>query len=121
MADLAKLYDLEVSDEDSSLTVAAYFARHLKVPPQPGGRLPGGAATLHIRTVEDGAGSRAGLQLGELVDTLVATALARRPALDLSGGPRRLFDRAHGLVAWPRRRSRTDTTDAPPPDRSSGG
>jgi cell volume regulation protein A len=78
VGEIAALYDLELAGE-GTLTVAEYFATHLKVQPQPGVRLPLGNATLVARKIEDGVVTSAGLQLEELVDAFVATALARRP------------------------------------------
>ena len=109
MADLGRLYDLELSDEDRDLTVADFFARHFRAPPQPGARLPVGVATLHVRAVEDGKVTRAGLQLGELVDALVASALARHPDFDPLASFRRLLATARGRLARWRRRNRQPT------------
>jgi cell volume regulation protein A len=75
---ISALYDLELPPEERELTVADYFARHLRTPPQPGSRVPIGGATLVARSVEEGRVARAGLQIAELMDALVASARRRR-------------------------------------------
>ncbi|MFW6077819.1 MAG: potassium/proton antiporter [Hyphomicrobiales bacterium] len=80
IADVAELYDLEVPAEDRDKSVAEFFGAHIRGRPQPGHRLPLGRATLVARQVDDHQVVRAGLQLEELLDTLVASALSQ-PAL----------------------------------------
>jgi potassium/hydrogen antiporter len=80
LTDIAELYDLEVPAEDRDKSVAAYFEAHIRGRPQPGHRLPLGRATLVARHVDDHQVVRAGLQLEELLDTLVTSAMAQ-PAL----------------------------------------
>lgn len=99
MGDLVRLYDLDLPEADRGLSVAEFFARQLKAPPQPGARLHIGAATLLARAVEDGKVTRAGLQLGELIDALVASAIARRPDFDLAADPRRLIAKLRTLLS----------------------
>jgi potassium/hydrogen antiporter len=80
VADVAGLYELEIPAEDRDKSVAEYFEAHIRGRPQPGHRLPLGRATLVARHVDDHQVVRAGLQLEELLDTLVTSALAQ-PAL----------------------------------------
>ena len=77
LADIAQLYDLDLPLEDRDRTVAELFEAHIRGRPQPGHRLPLGRATLVARAVDDGQVTRAGLQLEELLDTLVASALSQ--------------------------------------------
>jgi cell volume regulation protein A len=102
LADIANLYDLELAEEDREATVADYFARHLAAPPQPGSRVPIGNAMLIVRLVEDGRVVRAGLQLREIVEALVAAALARRPGIERMAGRLRARGslRAAAKTAW---------------------
>lgn len=82
IGDIAAMYNLEVAVEDGALTVADYIAGHLASEPQPGNRIPLGNSMLVVRVVEEGGVIRAGLQLREIVDALVAAALARNPRLE---------------------------------------
>lgn len=77
VAEIAPLYELDLPAEDKDKTVADYFAAHIKGRPQPGHRLPLGRATLVVRAVEGERVVRAGLQLEELIDTLIASAVAQ--------------------------------------------
>jgi cell volume regulation protein A len=93
VADVAHLYDLEIPPEDQDKTVAAFFEAHIRGRPQPGHRLPLGRATLVARAVDDGQVVRAGLQLEELFDTLVASALAQPALRPTSQAVQRWLDR----------------------------
>lgn len=94
LSEVARLYELEVPEEEAGKTVAQFFESHIKGRPQPGTRLPLGRATLVVRDAEDGHVARAGLLLEELVDMPIARALARRAGLDvIPGKARRLFGR----------------------------
>jgi hypothetical protein len=86
VADVAGLYDLEIPAEDRDKSVAEFFEAHIRGRPQPGHRLPLGRATLVARHVDDHQVVRAGLQLEELLDTLVTSALAQ-PALRPTSRP----------------------------------
>lgn len=119
MATMTDLYDLELPEDDRELTVAAFFERHLKGPPQPGARLPVGGATLIARVVESGQVLRAGLQLGELVDRIVATALAREASFGAIAAPRRLLNRAWSRLAAARRRPPTPAAGSRGPNRTT--
>ena len=76
IGDIAALYDIDVPEAGGAMTVAEFFTAYLRNPPLPGARLPLGNATLVVREVEDGTVLRAGLQLDELVDALLARSLA---------------------------------------------
>ncbi|MEX2630457.1 MAG: potassium/proton antiporter [Tistlia sp.] len=90
LEEVAELYELDLGEADRGLSVADGFAAHLKAPLQPGARLRIGRATLVARVVEDGRVLRAGLQLDELVEAIVASAL-HRPNL------RQRLEAMHGL------------------------
>jgi cell volume regulation protein A len=111
IAEVAQLYDLEVPAEDRDKTVAEFFEAHIRGRPQPGHRLPFGRATLVARAVDDGQVMRAGLQLEELFDTLVASALAQ---------PARFRPMPQAVKRWlDRLRHRREATRLPAP-RSGG-
>ncbi|SMF14540.1 potassium/proton antiporter, CPA1 family [Tistlia consotensis] len=128
LAEVAGLYGLTLPDAERELTVAGYFDAHLGASAQPGVRLRLGAATLVARSLEAGRVRRAGLQLDELVEELVATALARhglRERLGKLGRPGtsgRLGRRLRRIrLPLPRRRPRATADPAPdaPYDASS--
>ena len=100
LGDIADLYDLAVADPAREITVADYFASHLRAPAQPGHRLPLGRATLVVRAAEDGRVARAGLLLDELLEGLLAEMQESRPLLP-SIRPRAWLSR---LQRWLRRR-----------------
>lgn len=106
LGEVAQLYELELAEADRGLTVAGFFEAHLKGPPQPGARLRLGEATLVARAVQDGRVSRAGLQLDELVEAIVASALAHPSLRERLA---RLRPAASGRLRLPRpRRSRAE-------------
>jgi cell volume regulation protein A len=96
IGDIAALYDIDVSEEGGAMSVAEYFSTHLRNAPLPGARLPLGNATLVVREVADGAVVRAGLQLEELVDALLARSLAYTEPREKA---RIVRDRFAGLLA----------------------
>jgi potassium/hydrogen antiporter len=83
LSEIAQLYNLDIAPENQDKTVEVFFEAYIRGRPQPGHRLPLGRATLVARSVEDGRVVRAGLQLEELLDTLVASALAQPARLKL--------------------------------------
>lgn len=78
VADIDALYGLDAAIDDPAQTVAEYFEVHRKSAPQAGHRLPFGRAMLIARTVEDGRVVRAGLQLEEMIESLVAGTAPQR-------------------------------------------
>lgn len=96
IAEVAKLYDLEPPAEDRDKTVEEFFESHIRGRPQPGHRLTLGRATLVARAVDDGRVVRAGLQLEELLDTLMAGALAQSAFKPTSQTLQRWLDRLRG-------------------------
>lgn len=90
LGEVAELYELTLAEADRELTIAGCFEAHFKAPPQPGARLHLGGATLVARSVEDGRVVRAGLQLDDMIEAMVASALAR-PSIK---------DRVNGLRRW---------------------
>ncbi|MGE4221473.1 MAG: potassium/proton antiporter [Alphaproteobacteria bacterium] len=89
MGDVAALYGIEMAEEERAHAVSEFFEAHLRASPQPGHRLPVGRAMLIVRSVENGRVTRAGLQLEELIDALVATAVNRPHLLRLTSLPGR--------------------------------
>lgn len=79
LGDVCKLYDLPVLDENAGLTVADFIASRRKGAIVPGARVPLRGATLFVREVQEGRVTEAGLQLDELMATLMATARAATP------------------------------------------
>jgi potassium/hydrogen antiporter len=110
---VAELYDLEVPAEDRGRSVADFFEAHIRGRPQPGHRLPLGRATLVVRAVDEGRVVRAGLQLEELLDTLVASALSQSAFQPTSKALRRWIERLRrGQRRMKRRPGRTKSDAA---------
>ncbi|MEX0827652.1 MAG: transporter associated domain-containing protein [Haliea sp.] len=107
LADIADLYNLEISQEHTGLTVASFFELNLKNPPQPGSRLKIGNAVLVVRTVENGRVERAGLQLDELIDMIIDDLSERSVRFRVTEAMRRLSNTLRRLfVRIARRRNR---------------
>jgi cell volume regulation protein A len=87
---IAELYELDAAAEDHGKTVSSLFAQHFGERPRAGDRLLlGSRAMLVARGVEDGAVTRAGLQLDELVEQIKAHARLRAPGLTRAIRPAR--------------------------------
>ncbi len=76
LGEVAQLYELDIGEADRALSVAGFFKAHHRGASHPGTRLRLGDATLVARQVENGRVERAGLQLDELVEAIVASALS---------------------------------------------
>jgi cell volume regulation protein A len=74
LADINGLYDIGIPSHAAPYTVSEYFTAHFKDHPHLGSRLAVGSGVLVVRAVKDGVVTRAGLQLEELIDSLVAAA-----------------------------------------------
>lgn len=99
LVEIAHLYDLDLPPQHKDKTVADYFEAQIKGRPQPGHRVLLGRATLVARLVEEGRVARAGLQLEEVFDSLVA-AIARPARLQTLPPPlTRLLDWLKGRRA----------------------
>jgi potassium/hydrogen antiporter len=94
LADVAELYDLEVPPKTGTSRWRSFFEAYISA----AGRSPAigcrsAAPRLVARSVEDGRVVRAGLQLEELLDTLVASALAQPAFGPTSQALQRWLDR----------------------------
>ncbi len=89
---LATLYSLDVDDEQATQTVASLFMSEFDESPHHGDRLAlGSRALLVARKVDGTRVVRAGLQLDEIVESLMAAHLRHRPALAAFEAIKRVF------------------------------
>lgn len=76
LGDIETLYELGIAKDLHGVSVSAFFADHFNDHPQPGHRLSAGSGVLVVRAIKNGVVTRAGLQLHELIESLVTAAEA---------------------------------------------